>query len=89
MKVRVSIAGISGIALLDSGSSHNFIDLQTPQRARMILHSCAEISVTVANGDYVPSPGKAVAQTVLTDGEVFDIDLYALPLGEYNMVLGV
>ena len=26
MKVRVSIAGISEIALLDSGSSHNFID---------------------------------------------------------------
>jgi len=26
MKVRVSIAGISRIALLDSGSSHNFID---------------------------------------------------------------
>ena len=89
MKVLVSIWAIIAVALHDSGSSHNFIDLQTPQRARMILHSCAEISVTVANGDCVPSPGKAVAQTVLTDGEVFDIDLYALPLGEYDMVLGV
>ena len=88
MKVRVSIAGISGIALLDSGSSHNFIDTALAQRAGIRLQPCPYLTVTVANGDRVASPGKA-PQNVSIDGKAFGVDLYALPLGEYDMVLGV
>jgi hypothetical protein len=43
----------------------------------------------VANGDRVTSKGKALAQTVHIGGEAFALDLYALPLGDYDMVLGV
>ena len=87
MKVRMSIAGISGIALLDSRSSHNFIDTELAQRASVRLQPCPHLTVTVANGDRVASPRKAPAQNVSIDGEAFDVDLYALPLGEYDMVL--
>jgi len=45
--------------------------------------------VTVANGDRVASPGKALAHSVHIGNEAFDIDFYALPLGAYDMVLGV
>jgi len=85
----VCLAGISGIALLDSGSSHNFIDTALAQRAGVRLQPCPHLAVTVANGDRVASPGKAPAQNISIDGEAFDVDLYALPLGEYDMVLGV
>ena len=50
---------------------------------------CPHLAVTVANGDRVASPGKALHQPVGISGEGFDIDLYALPLGDYDMVLGV
>ena len=89
MKVRISVAGVTGVALLDSGSSHNFIDVNMAQRAGVRLIPCPNLSVTVANGDRVASPGKALAQSVHIGNEAFDIDFYALPLGAYDMVLGV
>ena len=59
------------------------------QRAGVQLQPCSNLSVTVANGDRVASPGKAPAQHVNIGREAFNIDLYALPLGDYDMVLGV
>lgn len=89
MKVYVSIGDAIAVALLDSGSSHNFIDIHMAHRAGLTLRGGAGLSVAVANGDRVLSPGKATAQTVYIGGEEFAIDLYTLPLGDYDMVLGI
>jgi hypothetical protein len=89
MKVYVALGDAITVALLDSGSSRNFIDIDMAQKAGVPLQPCAGLSVTVANGDRVISPGKASAQSVLIGGEAFDIDLYAPPPGDYDMVLGV
>jgi hypothetical protein len=43
----------------------------------------------VVNGECIVSPGHIFDQTVHINGEAFDIDLYTLPLGEYDMVLGI
>jgi hypothetical protein len=59
------------------------------KRAGIKLRSSAKLSVAVANGDRISSPGRATAQQVHIRGEAFDLDLYALSLGEYDMVLGV
>lgn len=40
-------------------------------------------------GERVSSLGKDMSQTVHIGGEAFDVNLYALPLGDNNMVLGV
>jgi hypothetical protein len=61
MKAFVSIGDIVAIALLDSGSSHNFIDSKMAERSDMRLQSYEGLSVAVANGDRVTSPGKALA----------------------------
>jgi len=89
MKVHVRVGDAVAVALLDSGSSHNYIDVQMAQRAGVRLTAHTGLSVAVANGDRIVSPGRALAQNVRIGGEAFDIDLYALPLGEYDMVLGV
>ena len=82
MKVFISLGNTMAVALLDSDSSHNFLDIKMAERAGLRLQPCTGLSVTVANGDRVPAPGKALAQTVLIEGggEAFNIDLYALPL---------
>jgi hypothetical protein len=77
------------VALLDTGSSHNFIDIGMARRAGLRLWERRNFSVVVANGDHVTSKGKALAQTVHIGGEAFVLDLYALPLGDYDMVLSV
>lgn len=43
----------------------------------------------MANGDRVSSPGCAVGLTVRIAGEAFNVDLYGLALGSYNVVLDV
>jgi hypothetical protein len=82
MKVYVTIGDAIAIALLDSGSTHNFIDVDMARRVGVPIRPSRGLSVVVANGDRIASPGKAPAQSV-------HIDLYALPLGDYDMVLGV
>jgi hypothetical protein len=37
----------------------------------------------------VAATGKAAAQQIFIGSEPFSIDLYELPLGDYDMVLGV
>jgi hypothetical protein len=89
MKVFVSIGGAVVVALLDSGSSHNFIDVDMARRAGVPLQPGTGLSVTVANGDRIPSPGSATEQVVHIGGEAFHVNVHALPLGEYDMVLGI
>jgi predicted aspartyl protease len=89
MKVFVSVGDAVAVALLDTGSSHNFIDIGMARRAGLRLRERRNFSVAVANGDRVTSKGKALAQTVHIGGEAFVLDLYALPLGDYDIVLGV
>jgi hypothetical protein len=89
MKVFVTISDAIAITLLDSGSTHNFIDVDMVRRADVPIRPSGGLSVAVANVDHIVSPGKAIAQYVLIGGEAFNIDLYALPLGDYDMVLGV
>jgi hypothetical protein len=89
MKMFVSITDTIGVALLYSNSSHNFININMAQRAGVRLQPCPSLFITVMNGDLVASLGKTPAQTVSIGSEAFRLNLYALPLGEYGMVLGV
>jgi hypothetical protein len=87
MKIFVSIGGAVAVTLLDSGSSHNFIDIDMAQRVGIPLQPSNGLSVAVANGDQIPSPGRATEQVVHIGGEASSVDVHALPLGEYDMVL--
>ena len=59
------------------------------QRAGVHLTAHTSLSVAVANGTRITSPGRALGQSMRIGREAFNIDLYALLLGEYDMVLGV
>jgi hypothetical protein len=57
MHVHVHIAVTLLVALLDTGSTHNFIDTDTATRAGLALLGSSGLRVVVANGDRVTSPG--------------------------------
>jgi hypothetical protein len=61
MKVYVSVGDAVVVALLDSGSSHNFIDVDMARCAGVAIRPRAGLSVAVANGDMIMSPGKIKA----------------------------
>lgn len=76
-------------ALVDMGSTHNFLSQESAARVRLPLIQRAGLHVTVANGDKVPSPGIFQDARISIDSEVFVTDLYVLPLGSYDLVLSM
>jgi hypothetical protein len=89
MQVYVDINSTRLCALIDSGSMHNFVDIEATTRAGIALchHPC--LRVMVANGDRLSSPGCYMSLPIAIGGEGFMIECYGLTLGSYEMVLGV
>lgn len=88
IKVRARVGLMDCLALLDSGSTHNFLSETTARQANVALQPCPSLHVTVANGDRVASLGRCPMQRVVIGASAFDVDFYALPLGGYDIVLG-
>jgi hypothetical protein len=61
MKVFVSVGDAVAVALLDSGSSHNFIDTDMARRAGIPFSARPGLSVAVANRERLTSPGYALS----------------------------
>jgi hypothetical protein len=89
MQVVVNVGGIALRALLDSGSTHNFVDLGAAARAGIPLADGSGLRVAVANGDRLTSPGCCADLNIAIAGEHFTICCYGLALGFFDMVLGV
>jgi hypothetical protein len=89
VKVKVIINAVALTALLDSGSTHNFIDTDAATRAGLQLAPRGDLRVAVTNGDRISSLGSYCNISISIGGEVFIIDCYGLALGAYDMVLGV
>jgi hypothetical protein len=85
MQLHVDINGTRLLALLDSGSTHNFIDLEVAAHAGLQFGSRSGLQVAVANGGHVLSSG--CCRNVSFNIGV--VDFYGLALGSYEMVLGV
>ena len=92
MKLRVHIGAHAFTALLDSGSTHNFISTSAAQRAAIPaipFHDSGGAHVIVANGDRVQCQGIARNVGIRIDNEAFEVDCYSIPLECYDMVLGI
>jgi hypothetical protein len=89
MHVHVHIAGTLLVALLNMGSTHNFIDTDAGTHAGLALLGPSGLRVAVVNSDHVTSPSCCCDLSVSIGNKQFIIDCYGLPIGSYDMVLGV
>jgi hypothetical protein len=90
MQLLVHVNGACLMALLDSGSTHNFINEQAAARADITLSGPSCLQVSMANDNKLTnSPGYCHDMQLIIHGEHFSIDCYELALGSYDMVLGV
>lgn len=89
MQVMVLINGAHLSSLLDSCSTHNFVDSAVATRVGLPLTPQSRLHVAVANGDQVSSPGCCRDLCITIDGEPFSLDCYSLNLGSFDMLLGV
>ena len=89
MQLRVTIGAHDFTALLDSGSTHNFINPDAASRAGLQFTDSNGAHVIVANGDRVACQGLARSVHLLIGNERFTVDCFSIPLAPYDMVLGL
>ena len=90
MQVQLSINGHDFLALLDSESTHNFIDLDTAVDLNLQCTSAPNsLNVAVANGDQISNVGIYNNLAIQIDIESFITYYYSIKLGGYDFVLSV
>ncbi|XP_073356766.1 uncharacterized protein [Aegilops tauschii subsp. strangulata] len=89
LQLEVLIGNSPFTALLDIGSTHNFIDESALTRAGLTPRSCPGLRVMVANGDQVASGGVFRGLPLHIGEQHFTTDCSAIPLGSFDIVLGV
>jgi hypothetical protein len=88
MQIAVSLGDASLVALIDSGSTHNFIGEDAARRTGLTLQQRPRLTALVANGERVTCEGVIRDAPLLVDGEPFPADLFVMPLAGYDVVLG-
>jgi hypothetical protein len=86
IQIIIVVNGAHLVALLNSGSTHNFIDEQATTRAGIDLEATGHLRVAVANGDRLSSLGCCRVMHIMVHSEQFYIDCYGLTLGSNDMV---
>jgi len=89
MQLRVNIGNHELTALLDSGSTHNFVSMEAARHIGLSIHDSKGKNVVIANGDRVACRGLARDVALCIAGSFFTVDSYTIPLDCYDMVLGV
>lgn len=89
MQVYITLGNEQFVALLDSGSTHNFIRGDGACRVGLQFSPCPGRGVIVANGDRVECTGLARDVGVHIADKFFSVDCYSIPLDKWDMILGV
>ncbi|XP_071678585.1 uncharacterized protein [Lolium perenne] len=89
MLLPVTINGERLTALVDTGSTHNFLSNTAMRRLALQPAGSEKYSVTVANGDHLTCQGVARQVPVLVGDEPFSIDCVGIDLGCYDFILGL
>lgn len=89
MSLLVIVGDERVVALVDSGSMHNFVQPQLVQRLQLPLSPVHNnLHVIVANGDRLVSSGLCHDLDIMIDGKPFTIDCYALDIYSVDIILG-
>jgi predicted aspartyl protease len=86
--LRVSLGAATLVALVDTGSTHNFIGEAAAHRTGLSIQPRPRLTMTVANREKVACPSVLRQAPISIEGMAFDVDLYVMPLAGYDMVLG-
>jgi hypothetical protein len=89
MLLPVFVHGHRLVALLDSGSTHNFINADLLCRLHLATAPHPTMRVLVTNRDRVPCEGIARGVALAIGTEEFSISCYGINLGGFDIILGV
>ena len=76
------------VILLDSGSTHKFIDVSLLSKLHIPVDTTPVLDVKVANGTIIKTHGLCSDVLVVIQGQKFYVQLHVLSLGGCDLVLG-
>lgn len=80
MRISTKIGTYELIVLIDSGSTHNFINEKVAKMLQLPVVLTRPFNVKVANGALLKCQGRFENVQVLLQGSLFTLTLYLLPL---------
>lgn len=89
IRIRALVQNQVMLLLVDSGSSHTFINEKFVQRLQCPRTSIPPVSVKVASGDILTCDQMVPQLSWWAQGYSFSTDMRVLPLGAYDVILGV
>nr|XP_023929288.1 uncharacterized protein LOC112040632 [Quercus suber] len=88
MRVRSKIKELGLVSLINSGSTHNFLDLSMVLTLKLQIDTSQMMEVKVANGAVIQTKGVWPGVSLWMQGRQFLVDLNVLSLGGCDVVLG-
>lgn len=89
MHLHVYIHGHHLLALLDSGSTHHFLNNGVMRQLQLSTSAHPTMRIVMANGDRVPCEGVARNIAMAIGTEEFSISCFGINLGGFDVILGV
>ncbi|KAD1690211.1 hypothetical protein E3N88_42456 [Mikania micrantha] len=89
MRIRRSVGTKPLQILIDSGSTHNFLDLDLAIKMHCPMKEVEELNVTVADGNKMPCNRLCENFKWMMQNNWFTADVMLVPLTNYDMILGV
>ncbi|KAL8115464.1 hypothetical protein AgCh_022091 [Apium graveolens] len=89
LRLKATVNNHAVIVLVDSGSTHNFIDARMAAKLQLTVMPTESFNVRVANGTTLQCHGRLDDVMVELQGTKFSLSLFSLPLIGLDMVLGV
>jgi hypothetical protein len=88
LQVRAFLGTAVLVALLDTGSTHNFIGERAAYRSGLHIQPRPRLTATVANGERIICPGVIRDAPIRVHGDTFHVNLFVMPLAGFDLVLG-
>ena len=88
MRVKGRVNGDRLVILIDTGSTHNFVDVSLISGLQLRVDVTKVLEVKVANGVIVKTQGFCSEVPVIVQGVEFCINFHFLELGGYDAILG-
>lgn len=89
MQVKVRIGDFEGIALFDSGSTHNFLNQDCVTTLNLPVQPHSGLRVKVANSDRLECGGLCKNTPMSIAPSRFAVDFYIIPLSGFDVILGM
>nr|XP_045090196.1 uncharacterized protein LOC120962006 [Aegilops tauschii subsp. strangulata] len=89
MRLRALVGNQVMLLLVDSGSTHTFVNSTFASRAGCTVQEAEPVTVRVANGETLKSTQQVSQLKWWCQGHTFSTDMRLLDLGAYDAVLGV